>query len=278
MSFRKFALAATLVAGLQVAGTSAQQISSQCQASLASIVTNSDASCLNAQALVGLFVSASSGSNTSVVPTVNTWLTGLCSKPACSNSTLATVVQQVASGCQTDLGQLGLSNVDASELTSLVQQAYPTVRQVACLGDTSNNNALCVTETLNNLEPYVGTLSTSGIESLASAIAGGSVPSVPQNVTCTDCTKAAYSILQSKYGDLLSSSYASSVSSTCGASFVDGAQPASVTQLATDSTASASATNNAAVGMLSTPLGLAPLVGLAASSLLTVTSAFYVLA
>ncbi|KAI0769643.1 hypothetical protein BD413DRAFT_476957 [Trametes elegans] len=278
MSFRKLIAAATLVAGLQMAGTSAQSLSTQCQAALASIVANSDAStCLNAQALVGLVVSSSGSSNSSIVPTINTWLTGLCSRPACSNDTLASVVSSVNSGCSTELSSFGLNNVGTDQLTSLVQTAYPTVRQVACLGDTSNSNALCVTETLNNLEPYTGTLTVSNIESVASQIAAGTVPNVPSNVTCTDCTKAAYNIVQQNFAGLFSGA-ASDVSSTCGASFTDGAQPSSVTQLASDSTASAAASNsqNGAAGVFA--IGFAPLVGLAASSLLTVTGAFAVLA
>lgn len=111
------------------------RLSTQCQAALATIVGNSDASCLNAQALIGLVVSTSSTTNTSIIPTVNTWLTGMCSRPACTNATLATVVSSVTSGCSTELGQLGLSDVDSSSLTALVQSAYPTVRQVACLGE-----------------------------------------------------------------------------------------------------------------------------------------------
>lgn len=113
----------------------ALSLSTQCQAALATIVGNSDASCLNAQALIGLVVSTSSTTNTSIVPTVNTWLTGMCSRPACTNATLATVVSSVTAGCPTELGELGLSDVDSSSLTALVQSAYPTVRQVACLGE-----------------------------------------------------------------------------------------------------------------------------------------------
>ncbi|KAH9858400.1 hypothetical protein C2E23DRAFT_798438 [Lenzites betulinus] len=277
MSFRKIAVAAALVAGLQMAGSSAQSISTQCQAALATIVGSSDASCLNAQALVGLVVASTSSSNTSIVPTIDSWLTGMCSRPACSNSTLATVVSSITSGCTTELSALGLSNVDSSELTTLVQTAYPTVRQVACLGDTSNNNTLCLTETLNNLEPYTGTLTVANIESLSSQIIAGTIPNVPSNVTCTDCTKAAFNIVQTEFDDLFSG-FTSDVSTTCGASFVDGTEPSTVTQLATDSTASAAASSNAASGMFSAQIGFAPLAGVAVSALLTVTSAFFVLA
>ncbi|CDO74345.1 hypothetical protein BN946_scf184645.g1 [Trametes cinnabarina] len=278
MSFRKVIAIATVVAGLQMAGTSAQSISSQCQSTLASLVGNSDASCLNPQALVGLVVASSSSSNSSIVPTINSWLTGLCSRPACTNDTLASVVQSVTSGCSSELTSLGLSNVDAGELTTLVQMAYPTARQVACLGDTSNNNALCVTETLNNIQPYTGTLTVSNIDSIASQVMSGSLPNLPSNVTCTDCTKAAYNIVQQNFGDL-TSGFSGDVNSTCGASFTDGSQPSSVTQLASDSTQSASqsGTANAASG-LSAPIGFGSLVGLVASSLLTAASAIFVLA
>lgn len=110
-------------------------LSSQCQDTLAALVTSSDASCLNAQALVGLIASSSSSANTSIVSPINTWATGLCSRAACSNDTLATVVSNVTSGCSSDLESLGLSNIDSGELTQLVQTAYPSVRQILCLAE-----------------------------------------------------------------------------------------------------------------------------------------------
>lgn len=87
---------------------------------------------MNAQGLLGL---AATSGNTSVVPTFNTWLTGLCSKPACSNQTISALVQNVTSGCSSELSSLGFGNVDASELTALVETAYPTVRKVFCLAE-----------------------------------------------------------------------------------------------------------------------------------------------
>ncbi|KAI8993832.1 hypothetical protein BD414DRAFT_264899 [Trametes punicea] len=278
MSFRKLIAAAAVVTGLLLAGTSAQSISSQCQSTLASIVTSSDASCLNPQALVGLVISSSS-SNSSIVPTINSWLTGLCSRPACTNDTLAAVVQNVTSGCPSELSSLGLSNVDSGELTTLVQAVYPTIREIACLADTNNNNALCVTETLTNIQPYTGQLTLSNLESLVSQTAGGSLPDVPSNVSCTDCVKAMYNVLQNNVGDLFSG-LSGDFSSKCGTSFIDGSQPSTVTQLATNSTASASQSTsaNAAAGAFSAPIGFGPLVGLAASSLMTVASALFVLA
>ncbi|TFK92064.1 hypothetical protein K466DRAFT_582280 [Polyporus arcularius HHB13444] len=275
-AFRNFALVAAAVA-VQLAGTTAQSlsISSQCQSTLAALVTSSDASCLNAQALVGLVASSSSSSNTSIVSSVNTWATGLCSKPACSNDTLAAVVSNITSGCSADLQSLGLSNIDAGELTSIVQTAYPTVRQVLCLADTSNSNTLCVTEALKSIEPYTGALSVSNIESIATGImGGGAIPSIPTNLTCTDCVKGAYSIVSQNFGDLIPSSVSSDLSSTCGASFVDGALPSTVTQLATKDGSSTTVTPNGAAPSFAA----VPVFGIVAASLLAVSSAFALLA
>ncbi|KAI0661199.1 hypothetical protein C8Q70DRAFT_1043833 [Cubamyces menziesii] len=274
MSFRKFIAAATVVVGMQMAGSSAQSISSQCQSTLASIVANKDAACLNPSALVSLAIS---NSDASIVPTVNTWLSGLCSRAECSNDTISEVVHSVASGCSSDLSSFGLSDVNGDELTSLVQMIYPTVREVVCLSDTNNNNTLCITETLNNLEPYTGSLTASNIDKLVTGIVGGgSIPNLPSNVTCTDCTKAAYNILQMNFGDLVDG-YSGSISSTCGASFIDGASPATVSEVADNQVQQSTTTANAAAGSFA-PIALSPIFGVAATTLLTAASAFFMLA
>ncbi|KAI0743865.1 hypothetical protein C8Q80DRAFT_1272496 [Daedaleopsis nitida] len=277
-AFYKLALVAVTVAGLQLAGTSAQDLtlSDTCQTALGNIVASPDASCLNAQSLVGLVVSSSSSANSSVIPSIDTWLKGMCSKAVCSNDALAAVVQNVTAGCSSDLASLGLTNVDAGELTTLVQTAYPVVRQVACLADTSNSNTLCVTETLTNIQASTGALSVANIESIATAfMSAGTIPNVSANTTCTDCSKAQYNLItQSSFGDLIPDNIKQDVSTTCGASFVDGTQPATVTQLASESGSSTTVTPNGAAPSFSA----APLVGLVATSLLAVTSAFALLA
>ena len=64
---------------------------------------------------------------------LNTWLGGFCSQAACSNATLATVVNTLTSDCQSEITQLGIQNVSSAELTTLVQQFFPLVREVGCL-------------------------------------------------------------------------------------------------------------------------------------------------
>ncbi|KAI0779770.1 hypothetical protein C8Q74DRAFT_1260930 [Fomes fomentarius] len=275
--FNKLALVVVAAAGVQLVSAQSSvpdSISSQCQSALGAIVQNPDASCLNAQALVGLVVKSSSSSDTSVVSSVDTWLKGLCGKPLCSNDVLAAVVQNVTSGCSSDLSALGLSNIDAGQLTTLVQQAYPTARQSLCLADTSNGNTLCVTESLNDIEQYTGSLTIANLESLANAAFQGSFPNIPANISCTDCSKAAFGLVAQQYGDLIPDNFKTEISNTCGASFLDGAQPATVTQLATNAGSSTTVTPNGAAPSISA----APLVGIVASSLLAISSAFVLLA
>jgi len=248
---------------------SALSLSSQCQATLASVVTSADAKCLNAQSLVGLVVASE---NSSVVSPINNWLTGMCSQGSCTNETLAAVVGNLTSGCSSELSSLGFSSSDSGELTSIVQMVYPTARKVACLADSSNSNSLCVTETLTNIQPYTGTLSLSNIGSIISEISGGSVPHLPNNVTCTNCTKAAYDIISQAYPEVVQGSANSTITSQCGASFVDGQEPASITQMANTAIAS-NPTSAASLGA-----SVHPVVGIAFSSLLVVCSAFAILA
>ncbi|KAM5531863.1 hypothetical protein V8D89_014493 [Ganoderma adspersum] len=272
VGFTKFALLATAAAALQMAGTSAQNISSQCQSTLASIITSSDASCLNAQSLLGLVATTN---NASVVPTINTWLTGLCAKPACTNQTISNVVQNITSGCSSDLSALGLGSIDANELTALVETAYPTVRKVFCLADTKQNNELCVTEFLTGVEGTTGNLSIANIEALGTNLASGSSSlNLPSNVTCSNCVKAAYSIVNKDFAGLVPSSVGSYFQSTCGSSFTDGSSPSDVTESASGASSSTTVTPNGVIPALR----FSPVVGIAASLLVTVSSALVVLA
>ena len=106
------------------------RISSQCTGALAGLLGDSGAACLNPSGLVPLL---SAGQNTSVVGPVDTYLQGMCKQSACTNDTLATVVNDVTTGCQAELQSFGLGNITTSQLTSLVQQFYPSLREMLCL-------------------------------------------------------------------------------------------------------------------------------------------------
>ncbi|KAI0297173.1 hypothetical protein BC826DRAFT_1184796 [Russula brevipes] len=247
--------ASTLIAALATLGivpVFAQSLSSQCQSTLTSIATSSDARCLNAAGLTPIFLS---GSADTLVPSINTWLTGMCSQSACSNQTLATLVTNVTNGCSSDLSSLGL---DVQDVTTSVQRFYPTVRQILCLHDSSTNQ-LCAVEGLYDIQNKTGTLSLNNISTIA--------PFSEQDVACSNCTKAAYNIILSNDPEVITSSVNSSISNQCGANFLDGRTPAGITQTAvgnslSNSTGQSTVDNNGALGSLAVWDGLKSLAGL----------------
>jgi len=221
---------ALLIAGAGIAVVQSLSISSQCSSTLLSIASTPQATCLDLTLLAPLVLS----NTTSVVPTVNTWLTGVCSQGPCSNATLQTVVTNITTGCATDLASLGLGTTDPSALITTVQAAYPTVRQVGCLKDTSADS-LCVTELLNDIQADTTTLSINNIVGLITQIISGANITIPQNVTCSNCSKAAYTIVSQNFPSIVSSDQ-SALQSECGSSFTNGQMPSGIQETASNTT------------------------------------------
>ncbi|KAK7692912.1 hypothetical protein QCA50_004550 [Cerrena zonata] len=268
MFFPRSAALLTLVAAGAGYAQSINSLSTQCQATLASLVVSSENACLNPTDLVSI---VTAGANDSLVQPINNWLSGMCAQPQCTNQTLSDIVSNVTTGCASDLQSLGAGDVNAEEITNIVQMAYPTVRKVACLKDTSNDT-LCLTQTLTNVQSSIGTLSKSEIQQLVSQISAGQIPSIPSSAYCTDCDKEALNIAKTDFPDLFNSNVQSAVSGQCSADFVDGATPSGVQQTANTATASANGlVNNGAT------MGQMP-VGIAISAILTLSSAFAFLA
>lgn len=87
--------------------------------------------------------------------------------------------------------------------------------------DLNSNSAgeLCTTEFLTDLQTSLGTLSISSIGQIIPKIISGS-DAIPQNVTCSDCSKQAFNIVQQSFPDLLSNSgVSSSIGTACGSAF-----------------------------------------------------------
>lgn len=260
---------ATILAGAGLAA--AQSISSNCTTTLENILASPDASCLNPSGLVAAIAGANT--STSVIAPLNSWLTGLCAQPACSNSTLAAVVANVTSGCSTELSSVGLNNIDAGTLTTYVQEFYPAVRQAVCLKDTQNNT-LCATELLTDLQTSLGvTLSVNGIIKLVPQIASGSV-TIPSDIECSDCVKGVYNIVQQQVPSLVQGTVASGVASACGASFTNGATPTAIAEIASTSTAAAASGSTSGAGLVSAN----SLVAIAVTGVVAVSSVFAILA
>ncbi|EGO00034.1 hypothetical protein SERLA73DRAFT_180411 [Serpula lacrymans var. lacrymans S7.3] len=262
-----FFASALLIAGAGLA--SAQSLSSQCQTTLTQLATSSDASCLNPLGLAALVTSNSS--STSIIPTLSSWLTTTCSSAACTNQSLSNIVSNVTSGCASDLQSIGASTTDTSGLISAVQQYYPTVRQVACLQDTSANEN-CAIETLYAIQNSTTTLSLTNIAGLISKVMSGQSSGIPSNISCTSCAKAAYVTIQQSMPALISSSVSSDAQQQCGANFTTGGMPSNIKETASNSTSTTttSAATTLSVGGYS--------MGAAVSALIAISSVFTFLA
>ncbi|KIM40212.1 hypothetical protein M413DRAFT_446379 [Hebeloma cylindrosporum] len=210
-------------------------LSSTCKTTLQGVLIAPDAQCLNLGTFLSVAVTSSGSSNISIPDIANTWLSGLCASGSCSNSTIASIVKNVTTGCADDLNNFGVTQAGITTETILqyAQTFYPPVREIACLKD-DGSGKLCVPQTLSALEAIIGKLGVENLdwntfwETLAKLAAADY-----KNVACTACTKEAYNIGSKvfPFPDLLAQA-AKPISDTCGASFLDGATPPGVSHTA----------------------------------------------
>ncbi|KAF8840502.1 hypothetical protein BDN67DRAFT_990303 [Paxillus ammoniavirescens] len=233
----------------------AQSISGQCTAALASVAGSSEAACLNPSGLVQL---ALLNSNTSVIPTISTWLPGMCSQGPCSNATLQAVVTNITNGCPTELQSLGLTTTDPTALATEVEYIYPTFRQVVCLKDTSVNS-LCPTEWLTGIQNATTTLTLSAVVTLLTQSMSGQSIGIPQSVVCSDCSKAAYTIVATNLPSAVAGNQ-TTFQSECGTSFTDGQTPSEIQETASNSTTTTTTGGAATLSVSSLNVGAAMLV------------------
>lgn len=216
-------------------------LSQGCENALEGLLTSSDAACLNPSALLSFALGSNSGS---IPATLNTWLTGICSSGSCTNDSISSVVTSLTSGCSTELSALGISTSSIqNEAITIAQEVYPTIRQIACLQDDTTNQ-LCAVETLTNLENVVGQLNVTDLNILNvfSTFANSA-----ESIACTDCMKESFSIAKSNFPSLVSQAEPDA-QALCGASFVDGSLPSTVSQTANDAVFSSSSTSQSNAG------------------------------
>ncbi|EJD03234.1 uncharacterized protein FOMMEDRAFT_20398 [Fomitiporia mediterranea MF3/22] len=251
-------------------GVAAISLSSQCQSTLLTVASSPDSTCLNVAGLAGLLTTPQ---NQSLVQPINTWLAGACGEDPCTNQSLAAIVQNITSGCGSDLSSIGFDNSSTGDVVSVVQQGYPTVRKIACLKQ-SSNNSLCVTSLLTQIEQAEGQpLSIENIMNDLPAMVMGQAKNVPSSIACSDCVKQAYTVLKQDEPAIASNTDVSNaLSSQCGASFIDGSAASNIVE--GTGTAAPSGAANGAISFSSRGV----LTGLAASALAAVSSAFFVLA
>jgi len=135
----------------------------------------------------------------------------------------------------------GWTGFQPGALTPLVQQIYPTVRKAVCLADASNNNQLCVTQTLSSVETVTGALTISKLIQTVPTIVTGDASSLNGVNLCTPCVKQIYNVAKTDFPAIFGQGdIATNVRADCGASFVDGASDPNIIQTATNTTSSGS--------------------------------------
>lgn len=102
----------------------------------------------------------------------------------------------------------GALPVCKSELSSINMWSLP-------LTVNFSNGTNCLASTLNDIQSANGPLT---LNSLIQLVTLGNVPNIPSNVTCSDCTKAAYNILRSDVPSIVSDT-SGELQQQCGANF-----------------------------------------------------------
>ena len=257
---------AGIVVAAAVAGASAQSLTSlsaSCQAAAASVLTGPAAECLGVAGLVNV---AMTSANQSFITPINNWLSTTCAQPACTNATLDSVISNLTTGCTSDLNAAGVDSSSVQEITAYIKEWYPTGREVACLQDTGNSNAYCVTTTLQAVETWIGQpLSLNTISAIGPKLAANG--DVPKSLICTDCIHAAYSIVRPKLDESNRNSYDNYFSTTCGSSYTDGSAPAAIKQSANTAVAGSNGAMSLSAGMSTAATLLAAVGGLAVLAL-----------
>lgn len=216
-------------AGLTVAQSLPITLTSSCSTTLQSLLTSPDAQCLNVAPLLSFVINPAQ----SIPQAANNWLTGLCGIGSCTDSNIANLVTNLTQGCAQDLSNLGVETAGLQDqIISSVQQAYPTIRQVACLQDTATNE-LCVTQALNNVEQVFGKLVVDG-SLTADALNQDAQTFLSSNITqiaCNSCAKAAYNLGIASFPDEVSQADPV-LEAACGGSVLDRGNPTDITQTA----------------------------------------------
>ncbi|CAE6345380.1 unnamed protein product [Rhizoctonia solani] len=210
-----------LVVAVAVVGSSAQSLtnlSTSCQAAAATIVAGPASECLGASGLINI---AMTDPNDSLVAPIDNWLKMTCAHPPCTNATIDAAISNITKGCMSDLNSAGINASTWQYMNDFVREWYPVARQIACL---KNGDSFCVTTTLQDIEDWVGQpLSKNTIENVIPKIV--STTEIPANLTCTDCTKAAYALIRPHLNDTERGNWDNVATEQCGSGFINGTAP-----------------------------------------------------
>ncbi|KAF8595312.1 hypothetical protein BDV93DRAFT_611476 [Ceratobasidium sp. AG-I] len=218
-------------------------LSASCQTTVQSVLAGPASTCLGVSGLMGI---ATITANQSIVAPVNDWLTSTCAQPACTNATIDSLFSNITSGCSSDLTAAEVTNGTLTDIKEYIDQWYPVAREVACLKDSNNSNAFCITTTLKALENYISQPLSLDAFGLALAFAG---TDVPKNLTCTSCVQAAYALIRPRLNDANRGTWDTFLGGQCGASYTNGTTPAGIIQSASTAPAGSSSPANGAMSL-----------------------------
>ncbi|QRV81408.1 hypothetical protein RhiJN_09423 [Ceratobasidium sp. AG-Ba] len=213
-------------------------LSQPCNQALGQIFTPGSpaANCLNT---LGLLNVITTDSGKSWVEPCDSYLIATCSQPACTRETADTIINSITGGCSSDLQA---RNWSPEQLNSLLQDKfkyYNATREVLCLRDTASNQ-LCITTTMSMIEQMRGEpLNAGTVVSEIPQILRNQNITVPQNISCTQCTQAAYTIARANLPSESSvKSWDTFWIKQCGDNFISGNIPTSIAQTANQTTES----------------------------------------
>ncbi|KAG9123476.1 hypothetical protein FRC07_014891 [Ceratobasidium sp. 392] len=244
-----------VIAAAAAAGVSAQgwmqggsSLSSSCQTALADVYTGPAGECLGVSGLAGI---AMTQGNDSLITPIDSWLSTTCAQPACTNGTIDALIANVTSGCRTDLDRWDVSDDQMQTVEEYIKKYYFVAREIACLKDTNSSNQFCITETLKSWEAQIGVpLTPNNLQSLSYSHDISQNATLIKNLTCTDCTKAAWSIIKPYVKSDDQASVESQIDEICGSGFANSSAPPSIQRTA--NTAIQASNNNSQNGATTT--------------------------
>ncbi|OCF36794.1 hypothetical protein I316_01390 [Kwoniella heveanensis BCC8398] len=236
-----------------------------CTTQIASLALGDLGSCLQLTSLLPIL----NNGNGSVVGSVNSYLTSLCSSdtPQCSNSTLSSAQSSISSGCSSDISEGGTSGVEVQGLLTLLQN-YDHVYAAGC-SKNSTTNDFCLTDTLYTIQNTTGTSLT--VDYITSLVSGGSsglssLESVFQSGgLCTGCVSGIYYEVKQANSSIAGTSLDQTLTQTCGSDFGASAPNTTSSSAASASSGTTSSGSSGAFVVASPFAGLGTAAALGAS-------------
>ncbi|KAG8723868.1 hypothetical protein FRC09_001447 [Ceratobasidium sp. 395] len=219
-------------------------LSSSCQNALNDTANGPAGTCLNVRGFVDIYTETQ-GSESLISP-VDSWLSSICSQPACTNATIDAVISNFSAGCRTDLVQENVMDDQVQTIVGYIKTYYPVAREVVCLKDSNASGQFCVSDGLKRLENQIGApLTPNNLRNpIYSSLTLNSI--MKKNVICTDCMKAGWNMVKPYTDSTDRAEIDSELDGVCGSGFANSPAPASIQRTANSGTQAANDSQNGA--------------------------------